>query len=433
MRPVVSGPSAHGRIRRREANGHQRARDAQTALKDVRDSRTPAEAEVGRQRGPAEIEVDQRHRPPRAADRDREVGCGRRLALARRCARHEKHPRLQIDVCELEIGAEDSERLRGVVGAFLEHREVLLGAGAAVRRDPREQRQAEGALDLVLRADGSIERVPEQGDSDSEKEAHEQRQDGISDRSRGHLVRIGGGSNDGCRGLQQLERPKVLDLLLQVADESPVPRAPIAKLLEAALELGPCEREGSRVRVELVRGERPGVRRCQAGCVLAPTALDGEGEEIGVIPGCDGRVLHEFGRRQIADLRALDRRLDDCRDASQLRLRLAEPGGIDVAGRDAGDGRREVLRVQHHLGAGAVLRRLLSAPQEREDGKREGDDEDQPDVPAQHVGIVGQCRVGLLFGRHAHPLSLLDPGSGNPADSTSAQSTGSTARLLSLP
>ena len=92
--------------------------------------------------GPAQVEVDQGDPPTRASLGDRQVGRGRRLALALEPARDEDRPHVaRAQANELEVGAQEPERLGCVVLRLHDHRElVALLHRLRRRRDPREQR-----------------------------------------------------------------------------------------------------------------------------------------------------------------------------------------------------------------------------------------------------------------------------------------------------
>src|SRR5436309_1953380 len=100
-------------------------------------------------------------------------------------------------------------------------------------RDPRQQRQPQDLLDLLLRPDASVERLEGERQADADQQPEAQSKHRVTRRRRLHLAAGARMAEHGVLRLQQLHR---VQLLLAV-DEIPVLRCRLLLALAEALDL----------------------------------------------------------------------------------------------------------------------------------------------------------------------------------------------------
>ena len=119
-----------------------------------------------------QVAVDESDARTGLGERDREVGRRRRLALARAGARDDEAARPALDVHELQVRAEASERLGSRVAGIGVHDERARSR-VGIERDAAEERLVGDLRDVVQRVDARVEHAAEHRDADADREAHE--------------------------------------------------------------------------------------------------------------------------------------------------------------------------------------------------------------------------------------------------------------------
>ena len=142
---------------------------------------------------------------------------------------------------ELEVRAQEPERLGGVVLGLDDHRElVALLHRAGRRRQAGEERQpAESFRELAGRADARVERLESEDDPETEDQAEDQPECSVALRVGRDLgAGSGGPDDDRARGLQRLECLQLLVFLFEVGVERRVLAALGLERRHQGLDLG---------------------------------------------------------------------------------------------------------------------------------------------------------------------------------------------------
>ena len=155
---------------------------------------------------------------PRACERDGEIRGGGRFALSFERARDHDRPRVATEGRELEVRAQDPERLGGDAVGGLEHGELLVAPETSPGvRKTREQREVEDCPDLLRRAEARVGGFAEQREPEPQHEAEREPDQAVAYRARPDLPRpLCLAYDDRVRLLKRNERRQLVGLVLQL-------------------------------------------------------------------------------------------------------------------------------------------------------------------------------------------------------------------------
>ena len=322
---------------------------------DVRHAREGVrQREEGCDRGAPEVEVDQGDLLARAGQRHGEVCDRGRLALLLERARDHDRTCAAIEVHELEIGTQHSERLRlSAVRAGDHHQPVPAAQRSRRSGDPREKRRLEPVADLRRGAHARIEGIAGECEPDAQHEAeHHAEHDGAF-RARLDLRGAARGAQKrGVCRLQRLHGAERLLVLDEPRDERRAPEPGPVELLDPSTELLAGGDDRGRVELPPVLDELLRVDRGELRGRLGVAVGDVEVQDVRIGRRRDVRAAEERAGGQPRNPGGLDDAVGDVRRHRDLRLRLGDPLRILVDGReilDPGETAREVLVLEQDL------------------------------------------------------------------------------------
>ena len=238
----------------------------------------------------------------------------------------------ELEVRELDGRSQHSKRFGLGRVRLVDRGEPAVAAKPAVRlRESGEHGHADRVLDLRLRPDALVERLPEQRDSEAEHEP----EDGAEERhplwARLRLERPRRGPDDPVRSLEKLERLQPLLVLDEARVQGGILLALRAQIRESLAELSQRDREGAGIQLAAVLRERLRVGVDEADSVLTVAGADGEAEHVRIRLRRDAVAAERSVRAQL-----LGRALRHLGRARDVRLSLGKPRGILVDASDPG-------------------------------------------------------------------------------------------------
>ena len=144
-----------------------------------------------------QVEIRQHDPPSSESGGERKICSGRGSAFAVDRAGHHERDRVAIDAGEVDVRAQDPERLGVGVVRLAQHHELVVRAHTLRRlAQPAEQRRADDVADLLDSAEARVEGVAHEGEQDAADHPECGAERDVAHRSRLRLHSRSGGSDE---------------------------------------------------------------------------------------------------------------------------------------------------------------------------------------------------------------------------------------------